>query len=88
MDWEEIIGTLIGGFIILVFLLGALLASINILDNRNLAYETENAFCPEGKTFESAGFGGSITFCKGKQYTCSTSECYWITDSQEKVKDK
>ncbi len=86
MSLGETIGSIIAIFIILVLLAGGWIVATNITTNQTLAYETEKSFCPEGKTYESAGFGGSITFCKGKQYTCSIKECYWITDKQEATK--
>lgn len=84
MDKGKLIGNIIGIFIGGIFFLGFLLTGLNIIEDGKIAKETKDAFCPEGRTYE--GTFDVKSYCKGQEYTCSTEECYWITDKQETTK--
>jgi len=90
MNWkqkellQEIAGSIIGAIILGVFLLGGYFAFTNMVEDNKIAKETKDNFCPDGRTYE--GLFEVKSYCEGKEYTCSTTECYWIRDKEEKRK--
>ena len=89
MNWKQwgfvkdLLGFIFFAGILAFFVYTAFVIVTNINENQSIAKETKDVFCPEGRTYE--GLFDVKSYCKGKEYTCSIEECYWITEEQEKT---